>query len=111
MNPSPNSTAAGTPALQRPPLRLSIGSLSVAGLRGGDRDAFARSFRGELVRLIDARGVPDRVLGAGDRHANDAIFAGSVPALGPESGRSQVRSAAIATARAVYSNLGGGMRK
>mgnify|MGYP001801076458 CR=1 FL=1 len=95
----------------RPSLRLSIGSIGVDGLRAGDRDVFARSFRGELTRLIDTRGVPDRVLNTGRQNADKSVFGGSVPALGPGAGRSQVRSAGIATARAVYANLGGGMGK
>lgn len=88
-------------------VRFHIDELYVEGLRPADRDRFGAALRGELSRLLSTRGLSGRVLRGGN---SDWIDGGEIRTGSSLASSGAVRSAAISTARAIYSNLGNGKK-
>ncbi|MEQ9364293.1 MAG: hypothetical protein RIF32_08630 [Leptospirales bacterium] len=88
-------------------VRVHIEELRIEGLRPGDKDRFGAALRGELSRLLTTRGLPGRVVRGGN---SDWIDGGEIQTGAGLATSGAVRSVAISTARAIYSNLGNGRK-
>ncbi|MFB7469392.1 hypothetical protein [Kitasatospora sp. NPDC056184] len=83
-------------------IEVEIGELVLDGFAGIDRDRVAAAFRGELARLVEARGVP---LAAGGDRVLDLLSG-----LPPLPADASPRRLGEALARAVHAGLSGGGR-